>query len=173
MPQSFNEIWSQRDMEKDMPCEGDVHVAGTQWPKGKKRKPEDMPPVIKMEGDIIKANDEKRLVTGWASIVTKGGQPVVDHQGDIISVDELSKAAHAFMNQYRVGKALHSGSQVGEIVESMVFDKDLQQALGIDLGKEGWLIKYHVKDPSVWASVKKGGLKSFSIGGRGVRTKVS
>lgn len=171
---TFSEIW------KDAPCEGDVHVMSAGGKKATKKgdKFSDMSDDLDIQksaafrGAVIKMDDEKQHVLGWASIVTKDGQPVQDHQGDVISVDEITKAAHKFMNSYRVGKAQHAGDQVGDVVESMVFDKALQKALGIDLGMEGWLIKYHVKDPAVWAQVKKGGLKAFSIGGKGERTKM-
>jgi hypothetical protein len=56
---------------------------------------------------IDKISDEKRLVYGWASIVTKNGRPVVDLQGDVIQVCELEAMAYRFVQHARVGKAQH------------------------------------------------------------------
>lgn len=117
---------------------------------------------------IEKFDEDKRLVTGWASIVEKDGEQVLDRQDDTLTEDEIVKAAHAFM-ELRAGKSLHAGSRIGDIVESVVFTKDLQQKLGIDLGKVGWLITMKVHDDDVWDQVKKGELVAFSIGGRGIR----
>lgn len=177
-------------IEKSAPAEGDVHVpaAGDKKDKKKSRTFKDMwtdmtksfakskddvvGEKVEIESEIIKMDDEQQMVTGWASVIEKNGIPVVDHQDDIITVDELTKAAHNFMSDYRVGKAMHDGGKVGEVVESVVFTKELQKALGIDLGKVGWLIKVKVTNPKVWAQVKKGELKAFSVGGTGVRTPV-
>jgi hypothetical protein len=115
-------------------------------------------------GEIAKLDDERHVVWGWASVYAEKGQVVTDHQDDQLDEDTVVTAAHEFIRNERIGKMMHAGEQVGEIVESIVFTKDLQKALGIDLGKEGWLIGMHVSDPAVWSRVKSGELKSFSIG---------
>lgn len=117
---------------------------------------------------ITKTNAAQQIVYGWASVATVNQQPVVDREGDIISVADLGIAVHEFMAK-RIGKALHSGAQVGEIVDSIVFDAAVQHALGIDLGREGWFVGMHVSDPATWAQVEKGELKAFSIGGKAER----
>jgi hypothetical protein len=111
------------------------------------------------------------LVYGWASIIEKDGEIVTDHQGDRITPDELVKAAHDFICNSRQGGVLHDqyGHRIGHIVESVVFTKELQDHLGIDLGKVGWLIGYQITDPKVKTLIKSGMLKAFSIGGRGRR----
>ena len=121
---------------------------------------------------LIKSNAKKRLVYGWASVATKGGEVVEDQQGDVIDdIDNLREVVHDFMGS-RVGKAMHEGAQVGTIVDSIVLDRDLQDALGIDLGMEGWFVGYKVTDDAVWDRVEKGELAAFSIGGEGVRTDI-
>jgi hypothetical protein len=122
---------------------------------------------------IMKLNDEKQLVSGFAVVYERGGEEVVDYQGDVVDEEVVTKAAHEFMREYRHGKVLHRGDPVGEIVESAVLSRDVQKALGIDLGKSGWWVVYKVKDPDVWAKVKEGKLKAFSIGGRGIRKEIS
>ncbi|MDE2096231.1 MAG: hypothetical protein KGL39_03230 [Patescibacteria group bacterium] len=117
---------------------------------------------------------DKGLVYGFASVIEKDGEQVVDHQGDRISEDELLKAAHDYIANSRQGGVLHDqyGHKIGHVVESVVFTKDLQKALGIDLKKTAWLIGYQIVDPKVRLLVKSGVLKSFSIGGRGKRVPV-
>jgi hypothetical protein len=115
------------------------------------------------------------LVYGWASIIEKDGIEITDHQGDRITSDELMKGAHDFVKNSRQGGVLHDeyGHNIGHIVESVVFTKELQDRLGINLGKVGWLIGYQITDPRVKTLVKSGVLKAFSIGGRGRREAVA
>lgn len=126
---------------------------------------------FEIAAQITKLNEEQQIVYGWASVVTEKGEPVVDSQGDIIDIQDLSKAVHDFMAVSRQGKLMHVGKRVGEIVESLVFTSELQKAMGIDLQKEGWFVGYKVHDPEVWKAVKSGKYKAFSIGGFGEREK--
>lgn len=118
---------------------------------------------------VCKIDEDQRLVFGWASVVEENGKPIVDHQGDVITPRELVKAAHGFIISSRAAKVMHEGEKVGEFVESMVFTKEVQDALGIDLGKVGWWLVLKVENDSVWSMVKNGKLKMFSIGGKGQR----
>lgn len=119
-------------------------------------------------------NLARGLVYGWASIIEKDGLAVFDHQGDRISSDDLMEAAHDFIKNSRQGGVLHDefGHNIGHIVESVVFTKQLQHHLNIDLGRVGWLIGYQITDPRVKTLVKAKVLKAFSIGGRGKRVPV-
>lgn len=119
-------------------------------------------------------NLKQGLVYGWASIIEKDGVMVTDHEGDRIEPDELTKGAHDFIKNSRQGGVLHDeyGNHIGHVVESVVFTKELQKALNIDLKKIGWLIGYQITDPRVKLLVKGGLLKSFSIGGKGRRVPV-
>lgn len=123
-------------------------------------------------GQLIKSEDQ-RMVWGWASVSTVNGELYTDAQGDQLPTHELQKAAHKFMSEARIGKVMHTGRKKGAIVDSIVFTKELQDALGIDLGTEGWFVGYHVEDDDTWARVKKGELASFSIGGVGNRTPIT
>lgn len=122
--------------------------------------------------EIAKKDTKQRIVYGWASIIEKGGKPVVDHQKDVISEENLVKVVHGYVREARVGKAMHKGEKTGELVESIVFTKELQKALGIDLAQVGWFVGYKITDDATWAKVEKGELKSFSIGGRGKREAI-
>lgn len=127
---------------------------------------------LKILFPISKTNDEQRLVYGWASVIEKDGNMVVDHHDDIIEEADLVKAAHVFLSDYRGSGEMHVKYDVATIVESMVFTKELQKTLGIDLGKVGWLVAFKVNDDAVWKKVKSGEYQDFSIGGRASREEV-
>jgi hypothetical protein len=121
---------------------------------------------------VVKIDDSKRLVYGWASVVSENGQAVVDRQGDLIDPDELVQAAHRFISESRTAMAMHDGPPRGEVVESMVLTTEVQKALGIDLGKVGWFIAMKIHDDEIWARAKAGELTAFSIGGKAKAEKI-
>ena len=125
-----------------------------------------------IEGKILKTDDEQRMVFGWASVVTENGEPVVDRQGDVIEADTLVKAVNEFMEHVRVGKAMHTGEQVGVVVHSLPITKEIGEALGIQSDREGWVVAYKVFDDAVWDMVKSGELAAFSIGGRAQKEEI-
>jgi hypothetical protein len=125
-----------------------------------------------IEGQILKADDEQRMVYGWASVITEKGEPVVDRQGDMIEADTLVKAVNDFMEHVRVGKAMHTGEQVGVVVHSLPVTKEIGDALGIQSDREGWVVAYKVFDDAVWDMVKSGELAAFSIGGRAMKQEI-
>ena len=122
-----------------------------------------------IEGQILKADDEQRLVYGWASVVTEKGEPVVDRQGDVIEPETLVKAVNNFMENIRVGKEMHKGDQIGAVIHSMPVTKEIGESLGIQSDREGWVVAFKVYDDNVWARVKSGELAAFSIGGRAIK----
>lgn len=125
-----------------------------------------------IEVAVAKAEPDRRLVWGWISVVSKNGVPITDTQGDIIDPVDLEQAAHDYQRTSRIGKRQHAGLPVTEYVEGIVFTKAKQDALGIDLGQEGWFGGFYVHDDETWAAAKAGKIPSFSIGGRGTRVKV-
>lgn len=125
--------------------------------------------------DITKSNDVEGLVSGWASIaINADGSRPLDWDGDIIEPDTLDKAAVDFMLNYRSSGVDHTGDAVGDVVESIVFTKEKQEALGIPEGTvpEGWFITVKLRDVDTIAKVKDGTLKMFSIQGKGKRYQV-
>jgi hypothetical protein len=128
--------------------------------------------------EIILKSEDQRIVWGWASVIEKGGKIVVDHQGDMIEPTELAKAAHGYVATARVGKAMHDGPKVAELVESIVVTKGggfeaLLKSMGVampdTMPMQGWWVGFKVHDDATWALVKSGKLKAFSIGGSGKR----
>lgn len=121
---------------------------------------------------VCKIDAPRRMVYGWAWVSTVGGQEITDRQGDVVDMGEVTDTAHDFIGKRLLGVMHENTVDIGEIRESLVFDAKLQQALGIDLGKEGWFVGAYVKDNATWARVQKGELRAFSIGGTGIREPI-
>lgn len=129
---------------------------------------------FKLNVSIEKTTDQG-LVSGWANVaVNADGTIPLDWQGDIIRPEVLEKAAIDFMLNYRESGEMHQGSSVGTVVESIVFTKDKQAALGIPEGvvPEGWFITVKIEDNDVFEKVKSGKYRMFSIQGHGNRVPV-
>jgi hypothetical protein len=127
---------------------------------------------VTLNGEVTKLDAKRQLVFGWASVAEEAGKSVTDRQGDILSESEMEKMAYDYVKGCRTMGVMHKSVGLGDLVESMVFTREKQAALGIDLGKSAWWIGFKVTDPAVWKRVEKGELRSFSIHGRGVREKL-
>ena len=148
--------------------------------KGKQVRQELGEPVKKgvtsITADISKADEEKRQVYGWASITEKDGMPVVDLQGDYITIDEVEKAAHNYLQESRKGGVMHKRADDGEphhvadLIESVVITPKKKEALGLpEDSPTGWFIGLQVHDEEVWQDVKQGKFPELSVHGRGKR----
>lgn len=129
---------------------------------------------VRLDFVVSKSVEEEGLVSGWANVaVTADGEVPIDWQGDMILPETLEKAANKFMMEYRSSGVLHVGEPVGIIVESIVFTKEKQRALGIPEGcvHEGWFVTVKILDPIIFEKVKDGSLRMFSIQGRAKRIK--
>lgn len=125
--------------------------------------------------DVTKAKDDECLVSGWANVaVNADGSLPLDWQDDIIRPETLEKAALNFMLEYRGSGEMHQGESKGIVVESIVFTKEKQAAIGIPEGvvPEGWFITVKVTDKDVFNKVKSGQYKMFSIQGNAKRVKL-
>lgn len=125
--------------------------------------------------DVTKAKEDEGLVSGWANVaVNADGSIPLDWQGDIIRPETLEKAAINFMLEYRGSGVMHQGESQGTVVESIVFTKEKQVAIGIPEGTvpEGWFITVKVTNPEVFAGVKSGKYRMFSIQGSSKRVAI-
>lgn len=121
---------------------------------------------------VSKSDGDQGLIFGWASVVEKDGALIIDKQGDAILPEDLEKAAYDFVLNARNHGEMHSLIGTGKCVESMMFTKEKQAALGIDLKKVGWWVGFQVTDPQTKAAIKRGELPEFSIGGSGRRVEM-
>lgn len=132
---------------------------------------------IIFKGELSSVDNERRCAGGWAYVCKKGDKVVTDHSGDTWSIEEVEKTAHQFISDCRVGGENHIQKGGAELVESIVFSKTLQDALGIDIKKdgesvEGWFVVFKITDDALLEKVQKGELPMFSIGGSGIREDV-
>lgn len=126
---------------------------------------------------IFKADDEKHLVFGWASIsVTIDGEELEDRQHDIIEPEDLEEAAYEYVLNFRDTGEEHIDTmrKKGRLVESCVFTKEKQRAIGIPDGSipVGWWVGFKIDDDAAWERVKSGMYKMFSIEGRANRKPI-
>lgn len=122
---------------------------------------------------FAKGDAEGRYVRGWASVVSTDGVPVTDWDGDRIEIEELRRAAHRFVLDARVAKAMHRGETIGDVVESLIVDDQVAQALGVTDLRRGWFIGMRINDEAIAKRVRDGDLRAFSIGGRGTRKAIT
>lgn len=130
------------------------------------------------EFEIFKTSDDKRLVFGWASVSIKlDGEQLLDRQQDLIDPEDLEAAAYEYVLNFRDTGELHNPDlrKKGKLVESVVFTKEKQRAMGIPDGivPVGWWIGFKIEDDEAWEKVKNGTYKMFSIEGRAHREPVT
>lgn len=116
--------------------------------------------------DVLKADEEQRIVWGWASVSTVKGELMTDTQGDVIEPGEMVKMANAYMNTARAGKVMHFGEPVAKMLHSFPLTKELGDLLGVSSDREGWIVGMKIEDDTIWKMVKQGTFTGFSIGGR-------
>ena len=120
---------------------------------------------MKIAGEILKRDDDKFLVFGFASVAG-----IVDSQGDEIDADELEKAAYNFVQFSGMGGEMHRKLNVATLIESLFVTEEKAKLLGIDEKNiSKWFVGFKVTDAEVWQKIKNGEYKMFSIGGRAIR----
>ena len=117
---------------------------------------------------VIKMDEERRIVWGWASVSTVDGKPYFDVYGDHIPIGVLADASTEFMRNSRQGKQMHDGGRVSDVVHSLPLTDELKKALGIESRYEGWIVGVYVENDETWQKIKSGEYPAFSIGGEGV-----
>ena len=129
------------------------------------------------EYTIVKTDDDKRLVFGWASIsITADGEQLEDLQHDMIDPEDLEEAVYEYVLKFRDTGEEHRPHlrKKGKLVESCVFTVEKQKAMGIPEGTlpVGWWIGFKIEDDEAWELVKNGTYKMFSIEGKAQRVPV-
>lgn len=122
--------------------------------------------------EVKKSKEDKQLVFGWANISKdKDGNFPIDWDGDVTMPEDLEAAAYSYVLKYRTTGEKHEGEAVGELVESVMFTKEKQAALGIPDGimPEGWWVGFHIPDAEVFAKIKSGEYEMFSVQGSAKR----
>lgn len=137
---------------------------------------------VEIQGTFSKLDEEKRRAYGWASVVSLNGEPVIDRQGDFITLDDIEEAAYTYVRKSRVTGRMHERTaddqprRAGELIESVVFTKDKCEAMGLPTSFSGkwWMgVQIDPEDEEAWEKVKKREWTGFSIHGKGLRKDVS
>jgi hypothetical protein len=119
--------------------------------------------------DIVKADKSKQIVYGVFLWPDKA-----DHDGDIISAEDIEKVAHEFLIEYRDIDEMHKKETIdAEIVESFVAWMDNLEFYGKMLTKGAWAGAIHVQDKKVWEKIEKGEYKGFSVRISGTREPIT
>lgn len=127
--------------------------------------------------NITKADEDKRLVFGWALVsADKYGNELIDRQGDMVDPDDLEDGAYEYVLNFRDAGEEHIGilRKKARMVESCVFTPEKMKAIGIPEGTipVGWWIGFYVDDDRTWELIKSGHYKMFSIEGKAVREPI-
>jgi len=119
------------------------------------------------EFNILKSQDDL-MIGGYASI------EIVDKQNDLITLDALKDAVKKFMEEPRFRNVMtnHSNVQVGEVVDS--YRDKTGRLWKSEVDDVGFFVVIKLRDDiekakEVGRGIRKGSLRSFSIGGQALR----
>lgn len=123
---------------------------------------------------IEKLNQDRQIAFGFCLFATDAdGNVVVDLQGDTVTPEELESIAYNYVKNHRDVGQMHMTHGEGCVVESFVTTPDKLKAMGIkDKLPIAWWIGLYIEDPEVWAKVKSGEYRAFSIEGEAERVEV-
>ena len=114
---------------------------------------------------LLKGVGEDLIVAGYASV------ELVDKQGDLITTGALNEAFRKFMDnsQCRNVQLAHSNIQVGEVVPE--YTDSSGRVWKSEVDDSGMFVVIRLRNDiekarEVASEVRKGNLKSFSIGGQ-------
>jgi hypothetical protein len=117
--------------------------------------------------ELLKVDKAKRIVYGLFLVPEKA-----DHDGDVISEEDIEKVAHGFIADYRTIDEMHKDVISADIVESAIAWEDGLKYYGKELTKGTWFGAIKVHDKEVWEKVRNGTYKGFSVRISGVREPI-
>ncbi|MEZ2660504.1 XkdF-like putative serine protease domain-containing protein [Aneurinibacillus aneurinilyticus] len=133
--------------------------------------------IIKEEGQqaiqksitIAKSDTAQQIVYGVVYAPN-----VVDAHGDMMTAEEIEKAAHGFMeaqHTHNIDKQHDLQADQGFVIESYVAPVDMQ--LGEQtIVKGSWVVGVKVNNADTWSQIEKGEITGFSMWGVGQRVVV-
>ncbi len=123
---------------------------------------------FKVAAAIKKSDDEKHLV-----FATVYEPDTVDSQGDFAEADEIEKACHLFLNQYRqecVDTEHNQNPNGSIIVESFIKRGSIDE---FPETKDGaWCVVIKIRDVEIWDMIKNGEITGVSMFGSAMKTEV-
>jgi hypothetical protein len=120
---------------------------------------------------IAKVDEDARLVFGVALTATDAsGQEVTDHQGDVISPEDMALASYEYVQSSRDAGIMHEGpGGIGALICSVPLTPEIRKSAGLEPGPAVWFVGYRITDDAAWQRIKSGELAEFSIGGTSLR----
>ena len=128
---------------------------------------------IELTALIKNVSEDQRIVSGPVLV-----PDTIDLQNDMISAEEIQKAAHGFMKDFQQINILHSSNYddfTEDIVpvESVVLKNDIDFYGNGEILKKGtWILDVYVGNDEVWSLIKEGKIRAYSIEGEGERVLV-
>ena len=120
--------------------------------------------MLNKEVSLKKFDLAKRLVYGEVLV-----PDVEDSQGDVVSAEEIEKAAHEYLRDFRLVGDSHAALAPAEVVESYIAPADFTPEGGELIRKGSWVMVVKIHSDELWEEVKNGGYTGFSIGGEAYR----
>lgn len=130
---------------------------------------------LTIRGEVSKMNTDLKQVFGWASVIEMNGEPVIDLQGDLMTIETIEKAAYDYVHKSRKGGRQHQRNgeeplHVSDMIESFVLTPEKKAQMGLpETTPTGWWVGFQINDDDTWDAYKDGKLKEFSIHGSGTR----
>lgn len=93
----------------------------------------------------------------------------VDSHDDYTSAEEIEKAAHTYLREYRLVGEQHVTLADAEVVESFIAPVNYTAEDGTLVKKGSWVMGVKVHSEELWAEIEKGAYTGFSIGGQAER----
>lgn len=118
-------------------------------------------PNVSRDMNILKQDASQQIAYGIVY------EPLVkDAHDDYMTAEEIEKAAHIFLKDYRqIDKQHDFTSQVGDVIESYIAPADFELG-GETVTKGTWVMAVKVAD-EVWSGIQKGEFTGFSLAGMG------
>lgn len=127
--------------------------------------------------NVFKVDSKQKIVYGKALVPDRE-----DSQGDIVSKEDVEKAAHNFlMNIQKAYVELYTNGINKTDASQIGFMHTVFKGIGgfgyvvesyIDKEDGSWVLATKVTDDKVWDMIEKGLITGYSIGGRGTRIPI-
>lgn len=123
---------------------------------------------VEFNVDIMKADDEKHIVTGIVY------EPLeLDSHNQFMDEETIEKTAHTYLEKYRNIDKEHNFDTLENVtvVESWIAKED-GTLNGQEIKKGAWLMSVRVNDNETWSLIKSGEITGFSLAGTGALEEV-
>jgi len=117
-----------------------------------------------MKKTTLKKFDEELQIV-WAEVYAPN---VLDSQGDFASAVSIRKAAYNFMERMRLDQVDHSHDN--ELVDAIVVESFIARKGDPEFIEGAWVVGMHVRNATIWNSIKSGEINGFSMEAALVRT---